>query len=375
MKEEQTLNDPKNIKDQAADGIEAPQKSKKKLFKLVTLLIFIAINAVILYFTAKNDFTGDKPAMTNHIVISEILPYLLGAILCVAVVLLAETFKYMLMMKRLGEKISFKNAFGTAALGKYFDCITPSGAGGQPFQIWDLHNKGYSAGASSAMPLAAFVTMQYGFVVLALVVITFNSGVVADIKGIRALAYIGVLAYAIVPTLIIVSAISEKASVRFVAFFIKIGAKLRIVKDPDAMIAKAESRIRKHSESMKYITKSKTLLGEMFLLSVVYHIALCSIPFFVIRMFGGDIGFITSLSMCVFVYASITIVPTPGNSGAAEGSFYILFSQLGESGIFWAMLVWRFLCYYSFIIIGLLVYGHRAAKKLIKKKAKESEQS
>ena len=140
------------------------------------------------------------------------------------------------------------------------------------------------------------------------------------------------------------------------------------------MIAKAESRIRKHSASMKYITKSKTLLGEMFLLSIVYHVALCSIPFFVIHMFGGEIGFITSLCMCVFVYASVTIVPTPGNSGAAEGSFYILFSQLGESGIFWAMLVWRFLCYYSFINIGLLVYGHRAAKKLIKKKAKVSEQ-
>ena len=112
----------------------------------------------------------------------------------------------------------------------------------------------------------------------------------------------------------------------------------------------------------------------MFLNSLIYHDALYSIPFFVIQMFGGDIGFIEALSMCVFVYASVTIVPTPGNSGAAEGSFYILFSQLGESGIFWAMLLWRFLCYYSFINVGLLVYAHRAVKKLInKKKGKQIE--
>ena len=91
-------------------------------------------------------------------------------------------------------------------------------------------------------------------------------------------------------------------------------------------------------------------------------------PFFAVRTFGGDIGFIDAACMCIYIYAAITIVPTPGNSGAAEGSFYIIFSSLGTSGVFWAMLVWRFLCYYSFIVIGLLVYAVKALKKILSKK-------
>ena len=86
------------------------------------------------------------------------------------------------------------------------------------------------------------------------------------------------------------------------------------------------------------------------------------------RIFGGDLGYLQSLTMCLYVYASVTIVPTPGNAGAAEGSFYLLFDQLDTSGVFWAMLIWRFLCYYLFILMGLGIYGYRGIERRLKKK-------
>ena len=46
--------------------------------------------------------------------------------------------------------------------------ITLSGAGGQPFQILWLHRHGYSDGASSAMTISGYITMQAGFILLAL---------------------------------------------------------------------------------------------------------------------------------------------------------------------------------------------------------------
>ena len=66
--------------------------------------------------------------------------------------------------------------------------------------------------------------------------------------------------------------------------------------------------------------------------------------------------------MCVYVYASTTIVPTPGNAGAAEGSFYLLFEQMEGSGLFWAMLAWRFCSYYIFILLGLVIYAVKLAE-------------
>ena len=106
-------------------------------------------------------------------------------------------------------------AFETAALGKYYDSITPSGAGGQPFQIWHLHSKGYSNGAASAMPLTGFVTMQYGFVFLCAFVFIFNNGVIG-VLPLKIAAYVGMFTYSIVPTMIILTAVSPRTSAKMI---------------------------------------------------------------------------------------------------------------------------------------------------------------
>lgn len=353
-----------DIKIKVVAGKPQTEKPKKKnVKKIVGIVIFVILNALVLFFTAKADFTKEAPEIDYTFSFWNVMA-ILGAIFCLFMVYATETLKYVLMMRRLGEKISVRAAFETVALGKYYDSITPSGAGGQPFQILRFRKYDYSSGAAAAMPLASFITMQLGFVLLALTIFVFNNNVI-DNTLIKVTAYIGVISYTIVPVMIVLSAVSPSTSAKIVGFFINIGAKMKIIKDPQATFNRVEEGLNKYSESLKFIAKKQTLLLELLGLSVIYQVALCSIPFFVIHIFGGELGFIQSLSMCVFVYASITIIPTPGNSGAAEGSFYLLFSQLDTSGLFWAMLVWRFLCYYSFIIIGIGVYAFEAIGKFI----------
>lgn len=349
----------------AAAEDEEPKKNQK-LKKRIGVVLFIALNAIVLYFTAKDEFS--KPPKLNQTFGFVNILFILGGILCLVIVLMSETVKYMLMMRHLKEKVSFRVAFETAALGKYYDCITPSGAGGQPFQIYHLHSNGYSDGAASAMPLSGFFTMQFGFVFLAILVFIFNNNAIGDAIGIKITAYIGAVAYTIVPVMIIISAVAPKIAMKIVAFFVKLGAKLHLFKKPNHTIMKAVKALNNYSVSLKAITNSKGLLALLLLLSVIFQAAIACMPFFAVHTFGGDIGFFQSACMCIYIYAAITIIPTPGNSGAAEGSFYIIFSSLGTSGVFWAMLLWRFLCYYSFIIIGLLVYAFKALRKILPKK-------
>lgn len=345
-----------------------PEKAKrKKILRIVGAIAFVILNAIVLFFTARNDFSKDAPPITSAPFSGKNLLFLLCAIGCLVLAIAAETIKFLMMMHRLGERVSLRAALETMILGKYYDYITPSGAGGQPFQIWNLHAKGYSQGAASAMPLASFVTMQFGFVLIAIPVFLFNNGAV-DSVAIRIAAYVGLVAYMLVPIMIVLSAISPAASAKIVGFFVKIGAKLRLVKHPARTAEKAENALLRYSDSLKTIAKSPILLVALFVFSVLYQAAICSIPYFVVRMFGGQLGFIQSLSMCVYVYFSVTIIPTPGNAGAAEGSFYLLFNQLDTSGLFWAMLIWRFLTYYIFLILGLLVYAVRALERLFRRK-------
>lgn len=346
---------------------KAPKTQRQKLLRVLGFVAFFAANAVVLFFTARNDFSKDAPPLSSSPFSGENLFYLLCALGCLVLAIAAESVKFLLMMHRLGEKVSVRLAFETTVLGKYYDYITPSGAGGQPFQIWNFHRKGYSTGASSAMPLASFVTMQFGFVLLALSVFLFNNGAV-DTVGIKIAAYVGLVFYSIVPILVVLSAISPKTVARIVSFFVRIGAKLHLLKHPERTEEKAETALKRYSDSLKVIARSKPLLVALFLLSIVYQASICAIPYYVVHAFGGKLGFIQSMSMCVFVYASVTIVPTPGNAGAAEGSFYILFNQLDTSGLFWAMLIWRFLCYYSFLLMGLLIYGAHAVEHAVRKR-------
>ena len=341
-------------------------KAKNKVLKRIGIILFVLLNAGVIGYTASLEFTKEKPAPMQPFTFVNIL-FLLGGILCLVVVLGSETIKYVLMMRHLGEKVSVRIAFETAALGKYYDCITPSGAGGQPFQIWHLHSHGYSSGASSAMPLSGFCTMQFGFVFLALMVFIFGHDAI-DLPGMRITAYIGVATYLIVPLMIVISGIAPKISMRIVAFVVKIGAALRIVKNPNHKTMSALKVLHNYSTNLKKITKHKGLFLRLMVLSVLFQTAINSIPFFVIHTFGGDISFFKALAMTVFIQAVVCLIPTPGNSGAAEGSFYLVF--YGLAGAFWAMLLWRLLCYYSFIILGVAIYGYNALMKLLKNRKK-----
>ncbi len=365
------------LMESAEETSAAPEKPKggNKILKRVGLILFILLNAAVIYLTASSEFSKKAPAPVKF-TFSSVL-FLLGGILCLVAVLGCETLKYMMMMRHLGEKVSFRHAFSTAALGKYYDCITPSGAGGQPFQIYYLYSNHYSDGAASAMPLSGFFTMQFGFVILCLFAFIFGNGAIdaTGQTGIKVTAYIGALTYVFVPVMIIISGVAPKIAMRIVAFFVRIGAFLHIVKKPNHTIMKAVRSLNNYSVNIMRIAKDKWLLVKLLFLSTAFQFAMCSMPFFAVRTFGGNLNFFDSLFMCVFIQAAVTLVPTPGNSGAAEGSFYIVFSSLGTAGTFWAMLIWRFLCYYSFIVIGVLIYGFNALAKLREKRLQLKEKA
>lgn len=336
-----------------------PEKKKSGLKKKLLTVLFVIINIAIIAYTAFVEFSGGRPTGIEIEFNWVSVLFLLGAILCLAMAYFCETVKYITIMKSLDEKVSVKHAFEVAAFGKYYDSLTPSGAGGQPFQIWYLKSKGYSTGSSAAMPIAGFLSMQLGFVVLAIFVFIFNSSAI-EITTIKIAAYFGLLMYLIVPLVILFFAFSPKAATKLLMVFINLFSKLKFIKNPQQKGEKILNTLNDYRDKIFIIIKRKSLILNLLMISILYQMALCSIPYFVLSAFGGDLGFIKVLSMCVFIYAAITFIPTPGNSGVAEGSFYLLFSGLETGGLFWSMLIWRLFTYYAFISIGALMYFYNA---------------
>ena len=350
-----------SLPEKSTDSDIIADKRKKRRSRIFWIVVFIVVNGGVIAYTAVDEFSKERPSLGYQFMFSNFM-FVIAGFGCMLLALFIETVKYVTMMKDLGEKVSVKAAFETAALGKYFDNITPSGAGGQPFQIYNMHQHGYSKGASAAMPLAGFLFMQLAFVFLALLTFIFQWNVV-DTLAIRIPALIGVVCYSIVPFIIILSAFSEKTARTIVFFFVRIGARLHLVKNLAGTLDSLGDTLHEYCTNLRLIAKKKKLLIKLSVYSIIYQLAICSIPFFVLHAYRGTGSWLHITAQTIFIYAAITIVPTPGNSGAAEGSFYLIFSQLEYAGLFWGMLIWRFICYYSFIIIGIGIYGYKALKQ------------
>ena len=345
------------------------QAEKKK--KHLWTALFILINIAVIAATAFNEFSG-KPAGSIGLVFSKRAMFWLGcAGLCLAVLLCAESLKYLLMMRSLGERVSFRVAFETAALGKYYDCITPSGAGGQPFQILWLHRHGYSDGAASAMTISGYITMQAGFILLALGIFIAHRSV--ELDAIRYTAYFGLLLFSLIPCLLASFSFMPKTVKRIISAVIRLCGRLKIVRKPEETTEQVLGMLDSYHSSFSVIARNKATLTCLLVLSLIYRIALCSMPFCVLKMFGAPVDFLHIFACTIYIYATICLVPTPGNAGAAEGAFYLVFSAMGSDGVFWAMLIWRLFCHYSFIIIGAGIYGVNALRGRCARGGKKDE--
>ena len=336
------------------------EKKQKKTRKRIGFLLFVLVNVAVIGVTAYVDFGKQEGGYHAP---KELRPLMLLWVLgCFAAAMFAETMKYYIMIRHSTGKKDMKMAFRVAALGKYYDNITPLGAGGQPFQGVYLAKHGVEAGTATAIPVAGFVALQFAFIILAILVFIFGGGVL-KLVTVRVAAVVGFFFYIFMPVAVLFFMILPKAAEKVIRFCVRLLAKLHIVRDAEKAEEKAVNTLRASKVSIISICKGKRIFIWLVLLSLLYQVAVCAMPYFVLHAFGNQLPFLQVSCATVLIYLCITFVPTPGNSGMAEGSFYALFSVLEQTNLFWAMLVWRFSCYYMFIGAGLLVTMKEALER------------
>ncbi len=345
-------------------------KKKKKRNKIILTVLFVLVNIGAILITGIIEFTKDEVEYIDFLGLN--MTYLVAAVGCIASAIFFETFKYCTMMRYTIGRVSIKHAFQTAVLGKYYDNITPSGAGGQPFQIYFLRKSGYTPGVAGAMPVLGFLSMQLGFCLLFFLLVIANAGTV-DSAVLHVSAYIGILFYLLVPMAIILFNFFPRAVTKVLAWGVRVLGKIKIFKNPEKTQEKMVASLEEYRTALAEMAKVKGLILKVMVIGLLYQIALCSTPFFVLRAFGAPASYFDVLTLTVYIYAAIAYIPTPGNAGAAEGTFYSIFSGLKHA--FWGMTIWRFLTYYLFLLLGVGVYGYNAIAPKLGKRIEKGQES
>jgi uncharacterized protein (TIRG00374 family) len=274
-----------------------------------------------------------------------------------------EIGKYVLMMREMSkDKAKFnrkrarKVARRTVLLGRYYDNVTPAAIGGQPFQIYYMRkNSNLPHGASTSVPIFGMISGQIGFIIIAAFCFLLGSMSINNAVLIGTACF-GLLFYAFWPVTVMIATFLPKATTEIITIVVKFLAKIRIVKRKNETIQKTEYEVNEYARCVRKILKTKGLFLKTVLLSILFHVLVSMIPFFVLTAFGGRVDFLPCFVTTVAVTSAVYFVPTPGNAGAAEGTFYVVFSALSSGYVFWAMLVWRFFSYYIYIIMGPIVY-------------------
>ena len=334
--------------------------------KKIALFVLYGIIGALLLITVLS--FNDIPSIIEQLKSVQV-KYVLLAILMVLLYLAVYPLSLCILAKARRTEVKFKTTYAIAMTEHFFNGITPLSTGGQPFQAYSFAKAKVKISESTGLLLAnllIYMAVTTGFSLTGL----FFADTLFDQIDITWKVII-IIGYALnilmfVSTLVLgLSKTVRNLLVKIVYFL----CNFRIFK---ALRPKAES-LKEYFESVQQAFKDLMSKKGHFLLALLTKIIsfafLYSASFFIFLSLNVNAGaehLLLSIAGTSFAITAVGFIPTPGASGAAEGSSGKIFTSIivfitgttagAAATASGAMLVWRLLSYYMVMAISLIFY-------------------
>lgn len=372
---------PEDINAEQASTTMHPNKHSS--WKIILLVVFFALIIYAVWQIATTFDDGD-PAALADILTNIDITYTLLSLAVVMAIFFVDALKYAIVNKISNGKYDYAFCINMGLMGKFYDNITPFNTGGQPYQVYMLTKRGYSGSNATAVPVLRYVTQLIVWILVSLVLYICNSSVLSDLSSgqlttIKASTYIGLAVASLMPVAVILFSMFPKFSIKILEGIYKLLAKIRIINNAEKLRDKTVSFLENYSNIFKKVTKNVLGLAVMMIVNIVDYLLLLSLPYLVLLALGeatpGVQLWLDIITLNSYVIFSSSLIPTPGNSGAIELAYSMVFATVPMSSgiLFWVVMIWRTLTYYIFIVIGLIeslvqlihnrIIAHRAHSK------------
>lgn len=356
-------------------------ESSRRVWSNIFFVVVIVLSLYFMYDLSSQIADGTSKSFAEVMSHANV-GYLVLSVAVLLVMMALDSLKYYVILKTVvPDKTTYGLALKVSLVGKYYDNITPFSSGGQPFQIYHLHKKGLSGGESSAVIMIKYAFNVIFWLSICFCLMLFDKNVLFQyietqdrIAWFQVAGWVGFGINLSLPLLILCFAFMPKVTGRVVAFFLKIAAKLHIIKSDEDALAHAKRIAYEFRNGFVIMSKKPLRALLLVFLCIAEPFLSMTLPYFVVLALGGG-SIVPGIEMMfaimtLNVYSSMSVmfVPTPGNSLAVESLFlYALEKVVAPSALFWTVLGWRFLSYYSFIVIGLVMTIVSLVRKNIKK--------
>lgn len=326
-------------------------------------IIVLLITLVIFYFIIKDNFNDVmevlKVANITWLVVA-LLVHLLS-IFFEAIILKKLTCKY-------NREYNVRKAFGLNLITKFFNGITPSSTGGQPFQIYELKKDKLRVSDATTVVMEFFLIYQIALIILSILCYVLNIifNLVDFNTTLTILFYLGLTGNVFTLIIAIVIGRSKKVIKKLLVFITKVLSRLKIVKNKKEIIEKVERTCSEFNVGFIEMNKDKVFLFKCVVIQLLAFVIRFSVSIFIFKAIGigNDINFVECLVASIFVFLAGSYVPIPGGSGGMEYAYYGFFSKFISGAILSSCLIlWRLITYLIPLIIGGIVFSFRSNKK------------
>lgn len=253
------------------------------------------------------------------------------------------------------DKYSLRDSFKVTMVGQYFNSVSPFAIAGQPMQALTLSRQGLPTGVAISILVRKFLIYQTTLTFYSLAVIIFKfSFFTQKFSMFMYLAIVGFFFQSAIVILLFLFYKNRSFTTKLINWFFHLLYKVHLVKNPTENSKKVETQLSFYLNNNKAMDKKRKTTYKLYFLTFIQLTCMFIIPFFIYKAFNNP-GFpvIDMISAQSFVTMIAAFTPLPGGSGTCESSFVIIFNIFfADSIIKPAMLLWRFLTYYSCIILG-----------------------
>lgn len=260
-----------------------------------------------------------------------------------------------LLINKLYRKKTFKESLKISMIGQFFSGITPFASGGQPAQLILLKQQDIPIGIGSTILMSKFVVYQGVLVVYAGLLLVFKAKMfLTHINNLFLLVLVGFGVNLMVIGGLVFLSLSKRMNNKLSTILINILHKIKMIKDKRAVQLRISENIDDFHKQIKILSQHKLLVCKMIMLTILQLTCYFLVPYCLYRGFGlTGVSVIDIIAATAFVLMVTSFVPMPGGSGGAEGGFYVIFGMffIGQY-ILPALLVWRVITYYMWMVIG-----------------------
>lgn len=334
---------------------------KKKYFW--SIVVVLAITGYILYTDLKATPIKQLEVAAqglNWTMLGLVVGLMISSYFCEAMIL------RILAQRKDEPKRSFWSYFRVPIIQTLFNAITPMSTGGQPAQLAALIQVGIEGGRATSLLLMKFIIYQ--IVVFAAYLSTIIFGFHLVVTKFATLSFFIVIGLTIhvVSTLFLLAIMfaynsTKKATNKLLDFLVRFIKTDKIEHLRQNMITKIDTF---YGESQK-LKQEKSKLIKVILLTVLQLLFFYSIPYGILLALNIKASWLAVTQMNIMIIMFMAIIPLPGASGGAEYSFQTLFSTfiLNSGGLVLGMFIWRFVTYFLGIMLGLVGWIIKPAKK------------